>query len=234
MLQAGPLRVRTLGTKDASAPAVILCHGYGAPGDDLVGLARAMDVGPGVRWFFPEAPLEVDVGYGEGRAWWPVDMMRLQMELARGGRQWDPSATPDGMPEARDQLVACVSSLIDEHGVDPARTIIGGFSQGAMITTEVALHHEQAFAGLAILSGSHICRDRWATALAAVGKEQHVFQSHGRQDPILPFAIAEALHQTLVEAGATATFVPFDGGHEIRPRVLDGLAGFCRARLHGR
>ena len=143
MLQCGPLRVRALGSSDRSAPAIILCHGYGAPGDDLVPLARAMDVGPGVRWFFPEAPLTVDLGFdavGEpGRAWWPVDMMRLQMELARGGRQWDPSETPEGMPEARDALFACLRALIDEHGVDPGRTILGGFSQGAMIATDASL-----------------------------------------------------------------------------------------------
>lgn len=236
ILQCGPLRVRTLGRSDRDAPAIILCHGYGAPGDDLVGLARMIDVGAGVRWFFPEAPLTVDLGFDaigeQGRAWWPVDMLRLQMELARGGRQWDPSATPEGMPEARDALQACVRSLIEEHGVDPARTIIGGFSQGAMITTDLALHHEPSFAGVAILSGSHICRDRWAAALARVGPQQRVFQSHGRQDPILPFAVAEALHEAFVTAGATATFVPFDGGHEIRPRVLDGFGGFSRAILN--
>lgn len=232
MLHAGPLRVRSLGRSDPSAPAIILCHGYGAPGDDLVGLAQAMDVGPGVRWFFPEAPLDVDVGFGEGRAWWPVDMLRLQMELARGGRQWDPSATPDGMPEARDALVACLRALIAEHGVDPRKTVLGGFSQGAMLTTDVALHHDTPFAGLAVLSGAHVCRDRWSAALANVGKQQHVFQSHGRQDPILPFAVAEALHDAFIRAGATASFHPFDGGHELRPRVLDALGGFCRARLH--
>jgi len=229
ILQVGPLRVRTLGRSAPKAPAIILCHGFGAPGDDLVGLARAIDVGPGVRWFFPEGPLAVD---REGRGWWPVDMIRLQMELARGGRQWDPSATPDGMPEALDALRACVRALISDHGVDPARTIIGGFSQGAIITTDIALHHEPSFAGLALLSGSHVCRDRWASALAKVGKRQHVFQSHGRRDPLLPFPIAEAFHRTLVEAGAEASFLPFDGGHEIRPGVLDAFGSFCRARLH--
>ncbi len=238
MIECGPLRVRTLGRGDPTAPAIILCHGYGAPGDDLVGVARMIDAGPGVRWFFPEAPLEVDLGFDNalgpaGRAWWPVDMLRLQMELARGGRQWDTRETPDGMPEARDALVACVRALIEEHGVDPKRAILGGFSQGAMIATDVALHWEPSFAGIAILSGSHLCRDRWAAALARIGSEQHIFQSHGRHDPILPFAIAEALHRTFVEAGAAATFVPFEGGHEIRPRVLEAFGGFSRAILNG-
>jgi phospholipase/carboxylesterase len=154
------------------------------------------------------------------------------MEVARAARRWDPSATPEGMPEAREKLVACVRALIDEHGVDPKRTIIGGFSQGAMITTDVALHHEVPFAGVAVLSGAHIRRDDWKAALTKTGNQQHIFQSHGRQDPILPFGVAEALHHAFVEAGATATFLPFDGGHEIRPRVVEGFSTFCRARLH--
>jgi phospholipase/carboxylesterase len=231
MIQAGSLRVRTLGPQ--TGPAIILCHGYGAPGDDLVPLARATDVGPATRWFFPEAPLEVDIGYDEpGRAWWPVDMMRLQMELARGGRMWDPSATPDGMTEARDALVAALRVLIADHGVDPTRTVLGGFSQGAMIATDVVLTAGLGFNNLAILSGSHICRDRWASAMATVGKDLHVLQSHGRSDPILPFGIAEALHHQLVAAGASASFIPFQGAHEIRPAVLEGLGKFARARLH--
>ena len=61
----GPLRVTALGRGEG--PAVLLCHGFGAPGDDLAALARVVDAGPGVRWFFPEAPLALDWG---GRAWW--------------------------------------------------------------------------------------------------------------------------------------------------------------------
>jgi phospholipase/carboxylesterase len=233
------LRVRTVGAGDG--PAIILCHGYGAPGDDLVGLARAIDAGPGTRWFFPEAPLEVDVGFGEpGRAqaeakpsafgWWPVDMLRLQMELARGGRQWDPEATPEGLDEAREQLVGCLRALIANHKIDPARAILGGFSQGAMLTTDVALTEELGFTNVAILSGSLIRRAAWTSALGK--RKLHVLQSHGRGDPILPFAIAEELHRTLVAAGSDASFIHFQGGHEIRPNVLDAIGRFARARLH--
>lgn len=232
IVRAGPLRVRTLGAKSASS-TIILCHGYGAPGDDLVPLARATDVGPGARWFFPEAPLVIDTGFGEGRAWWPVDMLRLQMELARGGRMWDPTATPDGMSDARDQLLACLRALIADHGLDPARTVLGGFSQGAMITTDVALTSDLGFDNLAVLSGSFVRREAWTSALASRGKQLHVLQSHGRSDPILPFGVAEALHRAFVDSGADSQFIPFHGAHEIRPVALDALGRFARARLHG-
>lgn len=232
LLRAGPLRVRSLGP--AGGPALILCHGFGAPGDDLVPLARATDAGRGTRWLFPEAPLEADLGFPGARAWWPVDMLRLQLELSRGGRMWDPSATPDGMLEAREQLIAALRALIADHGVDPARAILGGFSQGAMIATDVVLTAGLGFRSLAILSGSHLRRDAWAEGLADAGlaKELHVLQSHGLHDPILPFGVAEALHHTLTRAGASASFIPFQGAHEIRPAVLDALGRFAHARLH--
>ena len=88
-MKIGPLSVRELGRGDG--PAILLCHGYGAPGDDLVPLGRVIDAGSGVRWFFPEAPLEVDLGFGRPRAWWPIDMMRMQVsnshiEIVNGKR----------------------------------------------------------------------------------------------------------------------------------------------------
>src|SRR5258708_37201921 len=49
--------------------AVIVLHGWGAPGDDLVPLAEALNR-PGVRFFVPAAPLSE---VGGGRAWWHLD-----------------------------------------------------------------------------------------------------------------------------------------------------------------
>ena len=77
--EAGPLRVRSFGP--VAGPAVVLCHGYGAPGDDLCGLASVIDAGAGVRWLFPEAP--IDIG-GGGRAWWNIDMVAIQIALMQG------------------------------------------------------------------------------------------------------------------------------------------------------
>ena len=236
LLQLGGLRVRALGGDDrdggGDGPAVLLCHGFGAPGDDLVGLARVMDAGPGVRWFFPEAPISLDVGMGmTGRAWWPIDMVRMQMAIARGESRSLAEETPDGLAPAADLLLGCIDALVAEHRVDPARLVIGGFSQGAMLTTEVALYDGRTFAGLAVLSGTLLSRDRWEIAARTRAPSLHVVQSHGRQDPILGFAGAEALRDLLIGAGADLQFVPFAGQHAIPPPAMDALAAFCRKRL---
>jgi phospholipase/carboxylesterase len=84
VVELGPLRVRkivkTSGTtaKNADAPlAVVLMHGYGAPGDDLVSLGNALDAPRGTTFLFPEAPSRISGGallglMGDARAWWPI------------------------------------------------------------------------------------------------------------------------------------------------------------------
>ena len=60
-------------------PVVVLLHGFGAPGDDLASLWRVLRAPTGTRFVFPEAPLSLEaMGMPGARAWWMIDMMRLQ------------------------------------------------------------------------------------------------------------------------------------------------------------
>jgi len=229
-MRIGPLRVRAVGGGDG--PAILLCHGFGAPGDDLVSLAGAVDAGRGVRWFFPEAPIELDLGWGmSGRAWWKIEMARMARLLAAGQGAQILDETPEGLPDARGRLEATIAALEQDHGVRRDRLIIGGFSQGAMLTTEVALHAEVPFAGLAILSGMLISSARWIEAARARGSSIHAVQTHGQRDPVLPFAGAEALRAVLVQSGATVDWVAHGGQHEIPAVALERLGAFARSRF---
>lgn len=234
-LSIGPLRVHAAGGDDRNGggdgPAVLLCHGFGAPGDDLVSLHRVIDGGPGVRWFFAEAPHALDMGYGGGRMWWSIDMIQLQYAMARGLHRELANQHPEGMDAAADALRACIEKLTTDHGVTRSRLVIGGFSQGAMLTTEVALHATEPFAGLVAMSGTLLCRDRWQQAAAAQGDKLRVYQSHGRHDPILPYAGAEALRDLLTAGGASVGFRGFAGQHEIPGPVVEGVGAFLRERL---
>jgi phospholipase/carboxylesterase len=59
----------------------------------------------------------------------------------------------------------------------------------------------------------------------------HVVATHGRRDPVLPFAGAEALRDLLTEAGVDLTFVPHNGVHEIPQIAVDALSKLARDRL---
>jgi phospholipase/carboxylesterase len=50
--------------------------------------------------------------------------------------------------------------------------------------------------------------------------------SHGREDPLLPFAAAAGLRDALTTGGMVVEWVPFRGGHGIPPIVMDGVGGF--------
>lgn len=215
--------------------ACVLCHGYGAPGTDLVGIAGELFAAhPGlrgrVRFFFPEAPLALDFMPFGGRAWWHIDVDRFQRAAMTGDIEPLLRETPEGLPAARKALLAAIEEICRTTKLPPGQIVIGGFSQGAMVSTDVALRMEEAPAGLAVLSGTLLCRDDWER-LAARRRGMPVLQSHGTQDPILPYAAALELRGTLERAGLDVEFVSFRGGHGIDGDVLDRLAALLASRL---
>lgn len=209
--------------------AVILCHGFGAPGDDLVPLsAELLRQKPGlnerVRFFFPSAPLSLDaMGLVGGRAWWRLDMMELQRAVETGEVRDLRSKLPEGMVEARERLTAVVREVEASCNLSTSHVVLGGFSQGAMIATDVALRLADPPAALCIWSGTLVNEAEWRD-LAANRGGLRVVQSHGRQDPLLPFFVAEALRDMLADAGANVEFLPFDGQHTIPLEGLSRLA----------
>lgn len=230
VIEAGPLRVFAVGEGDG--PSVVLCHGYGATGTDLVGLHSVVNAGPGVRWFFPEAPLDLSGMFGQpARAWWPIDMMKIQLAMMRGDRALEPTEVPPGFVEARDGFSACLEALSAKHGLDASRAVIGGFSQGSMLAQAQFFGGARRYAGLAVLSGAPVALPVWRDGLAANGPAATVFQSHGQSDPILPFRAAMELGATLDGAGVTREWVPFRGQHEIPQVVVAGLGAWLQKRL---
>ncbi len=223
-LTLGTLRARMCGGTDreggGTGPVVLLMHGYGAPGTDLVPLWRELSVPQNVRFVFPEAPQEL--GFG-GRAWWNIDMTRLQDRFTGGGAERLTAEVPPGSEEARSAVLELLAALEKDHGAAPEQVIIGGFSQGAMLATDVVLRTARPFGGLAILSGTIISSTEWLPLMAA-RKGLRVLQSHGRADQVLPFAVAEQLRDALTAAGLPVEFIPFNGGHGIPGSVLEGLA----------
>jgi phospholipase/carboxylesterase len=216
--------------------ALVLCHGYGATGRDLIGLTQAIGiVKPGLAgriiFLYPAAPLDLsDAGIPYGRAWWPIDLDRLlnspTPELLAQFRK----AVPEGLEEARSMLEKLVSEAGEEFGLKPSQFVLGGFSQGSMLATDLALRMPDGPAGLCILSGALINEGQWRE-LAAKRPPLAVLQSHGRQDPILMYPQATALRNLLADAGHEVEFVPFDGYHEIPPAVIHRLADLLERKL---
>src|SRR5580704_3964260 len=115
---------------DEENKSVVLLHGFGADASDLYPLADFLD--PEAQWnfYFPEAPLEVPIGpMMTGRGWFPISVRELETGIDFT------KARPPAMDASRD----LVADLL--FHVNSKNLILGGFSQGAMISTEVALNN---------------------------------------------------------------------------------------------
>ncbi len=230
--QLGGLKVRLTGGTDGrggdDGPAVVLLHGWGAPGDDLVPLGPEIDAPHGTRYVFPEAPLSLQMGFGDSRGWWMLDIEKRQREIAAGRARDLSREVPKGLAEARAKVIALLDEL--ERRAGAKQLVLGGFSQGAMLACDVALNTSKPLAGLVLLSGTLLAADEW-TPLMPKRKGLRVFQSHGSADPLLPFFMAEQLRDLLKQGGLSVEWVSFRGGHEIPGIVLDRLGGFLRTIL---
>jgi phospholipase/carboxylesterase len=226
---AGGLQTRVLQT-DADRPPSLLtlfCHGYGASGEDLVPFVpELVEREPRlatVRFAFPAGPLSLgSLPWGDSRAWWPLDWADFEA-ANRMGWEGVRNALPEGLPTARRQLQGCVEALLQGSGLGPERVVLGGFSQGAMLATDLTFHWEHRPAALVVLSGLLLDRKQWRR-LAPRRAGLPVVQSHGREDPVLPFHEGEALRDLLVEAGLAVEWIPFDGPHTVHPDALDHIA----------
>ena len=220
------ITVRLTGGEDrqggGDGPLVVLMHGFGAPGTDLVGLWRVLDVPANVRFAFPEAPHEIPGMFG-ARAWWMIDFARAEQAMAEGPRSYA-TEIPPGMEDATDRIVQVIEAMQEQLGVPNEHLIVGGFSQGSMAACNSVFTRDVTPGGLVILSGTPVNLQAWKVGMASKHRVP-VFQSHGLHDPLLSFQAAERLRDEMRESGLSTEWVPFRGGHEIPMRCSKGLAG---------
>lgn len=206
---------------DTESPyaAGVLLHGFGASGDDLASLAPLFPVRD--QWLFPHAPEELNFGGTVyGRAWFPREPRALEMALTGAYFANLREQDPPGLTEAATEVL----ELAAYYRLPWGETILGGFSQGAMVAVEVALRAPTPPKALLIFSGALIAAERWRSAAggaAAEGRLPSTFlQSHGKEDAILPYTEGRGLFDLLRDGGWEGGFVAFSGGHEIPPDVV--------------
>lgn len=224
MRQLGKLHCQEINNDD-NAPWILFFHGYGADCNDLFPLGEMISTKKTYNWLFPNGFLEVPIGPGwTGRAWWPVDMMEIQRAAERGEHRDFSESTPPGMPKAYDMAM----EMIRQMKVPWNQIILGGFSQGAMLATELYLRAPEPPAGLIIMSGTLLHQEEWKK-LIPQRAGQKFFQSHGVSDPILGYKQAQKLETLLTQNGMKGSLLSFRGGHEIPPPVLTKISDYINS-----
>jgi phospholipase/carboxylesterase len=205
----------------AGGTAVVLLHGWGAPGDDLVPLGHEL-AAPRTRFFVPAAPLPER---GGGRAWWHLDAADRPAQAASDEEPAGHRHHPQVLA-VRGAIQQLLRTIVARH--NPDRLVLGGFSQGAMLSLDVALAAAPAVDRVFALSGVLLV-DSLAALKAPRSVRPPVFMSHGRQDPVLPFVGGQRAKELLERHGYQVTFHPFAGGHGIPPEVVEALRAFLRS-----
>ncbi len=151
---------------------VVFLHGYGADGNDLIGLGREWaDALPATAFASPNAP-ELCPGTPMGRQWFPLTMH-------------DPREFSRGVANARPALDTFLDTELQRHGLDESACVLVGFSQGTMMALHVGPHRKRPLAG--ILGYSGLLADPDALKRGPIQKPP-VFLIHGDRDDLIPVA----------------------------------------------
>ncbi len=183
---------------------VILLHGYGSNGEDLIGLVpHWQHAFPDTLFISPNAP-QICPGAPGGYQWWPINSM-------------DPAARHAGSRAAAPIVDAFIDAQLARYSLAADRLALVGFSQGTMMALQVGLRRAPAIAGIVGYSG--MLTDE--AGLAEVKDKPPVLLIHGDADPMVPVS---AFHK----AGATLQALGFQIDGHVSPGLghsidLDGL-----------
>ena len=219
-----PPQLETVTAGGDGPPTLVLLHGFGSSAEQWMPFSHTIRLPPGGRFIFPQAP--GTNGPQGGRAWWPLE---LAANIPKGGTVPDLSATnPPGLKTAAALVRDLLQSLRRSAG---GPIVLGGYSQGAMVASEVAFQSNEEVAALVLLSGTPVAEATW-DANYTNRRGLPVFMSHGRGDTVLPFDGALRMKRKLEAAGLQVTWIEFQGGHEIPVEVVVALNEFlARLRL---
>jgi phospholipase/carboxylesterase len=211
-------------TRPAPTHAVIWLHGLGADGYDFEPLVEAIDVWrlPAIRFVFPHAPLRAitaNNGYVM-RAWYDIDTIDFT-------RRTDDAVSIRASSEQVEALIARENA----RGIPDERIVLAGFSQGGVIALHTALRHPRPLAAVLALSTYLALAGTLADEAHPANRDLPIFMAHGREDSVIPFALAETSADRLRAAGYPLTWHAYWAEHTISMPELRDIESWLRALL---
>jgi phospholipase/carboxylesterase len=191
--------------------SVIWLHGLGADGHDFEPVVPELRLprSIGLRFVFPHAPVRpVTLNGGmQMRAWYDI------ISLDRSGPQDEQGIRASA---------ASLEALIERErsrGIDDARIVVAGFSQGGAIALHTALRHRENLAGLMALSTWLPLGNAFAAEVLgnkdSQTRELPVFMAHGTFDPMLPISMGQQSKAALENAGYRVEWHEYPMAHAV-------------------
>ena len=198
----------------------VVLHGYGANGADLLGLADPLGEHlPDTLFIAPDAP-EACAGAPMGFQWFPIPWIDNSSE----------EESERGMLAAAEDLNAFLDGILVDEDLLPEQMVLFGFSQGTMMSLQVAPRREDEVAGIIAFSGRLLAPELLKDE--AVSKPP-VLLVHGDADDVVPPQSLPEAAEALQEAGFKEVFAHImkGTGHGIAPDGLSVALAFMRDKL---
>lgn len=205
------LTLRTLVTipsgraENEPMPTMIVMHGRGADHHDLFDLAPMLDVAPGFRFVFPNAP----------KAWEAAPGMTFGFTWFDG---WPPE--PGSVAKSRELLLRFIAEVRERYPT--TALVVGGFSQGAMMALDAGLRTD-ADAIVAMSGGLY--------EFPEGAKPRPVFVGHGSVDDVVPVVYGLRARLTLEEKGFDVDYHEYPMGHQIVMEEMEDVRRFLGVSL---
>ena len=199
-------------------PMIILLHGFGAHMGDLATLAPAIDP-QGYIYIFPNAPIPFEIGPGATGYGWTYPR-RIPQELRRA----------DDVDSVVEMLATLVDEVTAHYQTEPGQVILGGFSQGGMMTYRYGLPNPDKFKGLVALSAVAPEADTMREKLPE-DRSQPIFVAHGTADMVIEVQMARDTREFLQAEGYKPLYHEYPMAHEISQQTLTDLAEWIKSVL---
>lgn len=200
---------------------VVFLHGYGADGNDLLGLADPLSMHLHDTVFIaPDAPEDCPSN-PSGFQWFPIPFIDGS-SVAKAEA---------GLASAAEDLNAFLDARMADEGMTEAQTALVGFSQGTMMALHVAPRRAAPVAAVVGFSGRLLHPETFAAEMVCAPPTQLI---HGDQDPMVPIAAMREATTVMMKAGIEVySHVSRGTGHGIAPDGLALALSFLKDRLPG-